>query len=125
MKIKIESDVFDIVERIKEIDDGYYIVFDTIKQKLELHNYKQSNSYCFTLKQDSIDSRLIDDIYKSSIVNLESIIEEMDFNNEKIEKDSYSQIRDDSDYKLREIYKFINNSSRQYDENIAFSTEWR
>ena len=26
MKIKIESDVFDIVDRIKEIDDGYFIM---------------------------------------------------------------------------------------------------
>ena len=36
MKIKIESDVFDIVDRIKEIDDGYFIIYDTQKNKFEI-----------------------------------------------------------------------------------------
>ena len=34
MKIKIESDVFDIAKRLKQINESYYILFDTSKQKI-------------------------------------------------------------------------------------------
>ena len=48
MKIRIENDVFDVVKRIKQIDDGYFVVFDLDKEKYELHNKYQNNSYCLT-----------------------------------------------------------------------------
>ena len=40
MKIKIESDIFEISKRVKDIDENYYIVFDTKKNKYELHRYE-------------------------------------------------------------------------------------
>ena len=45
MKIKIESDVFNIINRIKEIDDGYFIMYNTNSKKFEVHNEKNLNSY--------------------------------------------------------------------------------
>ena len=29
MKIEIEDDVFEIVKRLKEIDDGYFVLYNT------------------------------------------------------------------------------------------------
>jgi len=125
MKLKIESDVFDIVERIKDIDSGYYIVFDTVKNKLEIHNVKEVNTYCFTSKYNTIDSRIIDEVNYSLVSNIDKIINEIDKNNQLIENYANQKIKDDSDYLLREIYKYSSNSSKEYSEDVAFSTIWR
>ena len=47
MKIKLIYDVYNISKRIKEIDKDYYIVYDTSKNKFEVHNSSQiGGSYC-------------------------------------------------------------------------------
>lgn len=124
MKIKIESDVYDIVNRIKEIDDGYYIVYNTAKMVYELHNSKQPYSYCLTIPYDEIDNRLIDLICVTNIRNIDNIIEDIDNNNDKLEKEKMNKFKDVSDYKLREIYKFESNSSKEIGDDL-FENNWR
>ena len=113
MKIKIESDVYDIVDRIKEIDEGYFIIYNTKSRCFELHNYNQADTYCLRIPYDCIDERVIDLIYNSLSSNIDVIIENIDNNNELIEKKNMESIRDVSDYKVREVYKFANNSSKE------------
>ena len=60
MKIEIEDDVFEIVKRLKEIDDGYFVLYDTCKNRFEVHNYYQENTYCLMCPYDVLDDRLID-----------------------------------------------------------------
>lgn len=124
MKIKIESDVFDIIKRIKEIDDGYFVLYDAEKDKFELHNSKQINTYCLTCPFDNLDSRLLDCVLYSSIGNIDKIIEEIDNNNEHIENNQKKTRQNQTDYMIREIYSFYNNSSKKFDDS-AFSSKWR
>lgn len=125
MKIKIESDVFDIVDRIRDIDNGYFIVFDTVKQKFEVHNMNQICSYCFTSKFDSICKGMIDEILFTSVQNIDNIINDIDKNNKDNENNHIDKMKDKSEYMFKEIYSYFNNSSKDYDEDIAFSTVWR
>lgn len=125
MKIKIESDVFDIVDRIKEIDDGYYIVLNNQNCKFELHNKKQLNTYCFTIENNCIDNRVIDKILYTNIKNIDKIINEIDKNNIDNENKKIAEISHQSKYMLNEFYKFANNTSRDIDDDKAFSTVWR
>ena len=125
MKIKIESDVFDISKRIKDIHEGYFIVFDTNKSKFEIHNSEQGMSYCFTSKYDAVCAGMIFEIMYSMVNNIDNIIDEIDKNNKQIENIQSKKVKDDSEYMLREIYGFFNNSSKEYDEDVAFSTIWR
>lgn len=125
MKIKIDSDVHDIVDRIKDIDEGYYIVFDTTKNKYELHNYNQLDSYCLTIPYDNIYSRILSLVMLSSVSNMDNIMEEIDNNNTDIENKCIKHIKDVADYKLREIYKFVSNSSKCVDYDKTFMDNWR
>jgi len=125
MKIKIESDVFDIVDRIKEIDDGYYIILNTQNNKFELHNRNQINSYCFSIENNCLDNRLIDKILYTSIINIDNIVNDIDNYNNEIENNNFNKISHQSKYMLNEFYKFANNSSRDIDDDKAFSTIWR
>ena len=53
MLIKIENDLFDIAARLREIDSGYFVLFDTGKKVYQIHNAAQANgTYCLTLPYD-------------------------------------------------------------------------
>ncbi|MBE5738282.1 MAG: hypothetical protein E7354_00905 [Clostridiales bacterium] len=125
MKIEIESDVFDIVERVKEIDDGYRIVYDTVSDNLELHNINQKNSFCLNIKNNQISPDLINLILKSEIRYIDTIISEIDSNNEKIEKENSDNVRDLTSYMAGEVFAFANNSSKEFECNKAFGSKWR
>ena len=125
MKIKIESDVFDVSKRIKEIDENYFIMFNLNNNKYELHCASQPNTYCFSYPYEDLDERFIDMIYKTNIANIDNIIEQIDNNNAKIENNVNSSVKDKSNFMLREIYKFSNISSKNFDESKAFSSVWR
>lgn len=125
MKIEIKSDVFNIVKRVKEIDEGYYILFDLSKNVFELHYRFQPNSYCFSFNYESLDNRLIDNVYASIISNIDNIIEDIDNNNVKLECENLNNIKDYAGCVSRDIYEYCSNTSKDYNSNNAFLTVWR
>lgn len=125
MKIKIESDVFDIAKRVKQINENYYILFDTSKQKFELHSKEQQNSYCFSYPFQNLDNRFLDLVYTTNIEYIDNIVEDIDNNNREIEQREKQKTKSQTDYMLREIYSFANNSSKELDDKKSFSSIWR
>ena len=122
--IMIDSDVFDITKRIKDVDKDYYIVFNTKYKKFEVHNSSQNmNSYCLTCPYESLDKRLLDYTLKTRIVNIDKILKEIDENNLKIEKEVESKREDKSKIMLKEIYKYANMGSKEFDGN-AYKNKW-
>ena len=126
MKIKIENDLYDIVNRIKQIDDGYFVVFDDNKGVFEIHNSKQPKfrTYCLTVPYTKLDARVIDLLLKTDISNIDNIIDDIDRNNSQIDKNASDKRRTQTDYQLREIYEFANNSSKSLGNDL-FTTQWR
>lgn len=124
MKVKIDNDVFDIAKRIKDIDEGYFILFDVDKNVYELHNKFQLTSFCLTIPYANLDNRVIDLILYSDASNIDKIIEDIDRNNEYIERNNINTMKNQTDYMLREIYNFSNNSSKKVCSN-SFATIWR
>lgn len=125
MKIKIDSDVHDITIRVKEIDDGYFIVYNTDKDCYEIHNSKQKDTYCLTCPYEFLDDRVLGLVCMSNIQNIDTILEDIDNNNSSIEQNAIKTTKDIGDYKAREIYKFANNSSKNFDSEKAFNEVWR
>jgi len=124
MKIRIDEDVFDITKRIKDFDEGYYIVFDTNRNVYELHNEYQSISYCLSIPYENLDSRVIDLLVYSNICNIDKIMLDIDTSNNDIERNSMNNVKNQADFMLREIYSFSSNSSKNLNAN-SFVTEWR
>lgn len=125
MRIKIDSDAFNIVDRIKEIDNGYFIVLNTDKDCFELHNEKQVNTYCLTIPYNQIDVRIIFLIYKTMVGNVDNIMYEIDTNNLKIERNNNDYVKNYTEYTAKEVFQFANNSSKIYNHDKAFTTTWR
>lgn len=122
--IKIFQDVFDITNRIKEIDDGYYAVYNTTKSQYEIHNKKQKfNTFCITCDY-GLDSRVIDKLRKTRIENLHKILAEMEAQNEMLEKQSKKAITDEASWKVREMFDYANKKEQDCDFNDAYLTKW-
>lgn len=124
MKIKIEDDLFDIVKRIKEIDDGYFVLFDIEKGRYEIHNSKQKQTHCLNVNGCELNSCVIDLILKTNVAYIDHIIEDIDNNNKKHEQKEQDMRKSYSDYMVREIYDFCSNSSKEFKDEM-FQTEWR
>lgn len=122
MRIKIESDVFDICNRIKQIDEGYFVMYNLSSKKFEIHNKNVKNTYCLTIPYKNLDVRVIDLIHKTSIKNYDSIVKVLETENDKIEIKNFEKEKEKSEYKIREILKY----SKSDKENIkdAFKTNW-
>jgi hypothetical protein len=80
--IKIESDVYFISKRLKEIDPSYEIYYNTGSQSFEVHSNAQvKNSYCFKVPFSVLDSRTIDYAVKTRAGNRDKLIAEIEKNN--------------------------------------------
>lgn len=88
MLIKIQSDPLFITERLQEIDQDYYLVFNTIKRKYEVHSNNQIGcTYCLTYPNPALDERLLQIVKKTRRENLSELLKEIDKANEKIENE--------------------------------------
>ncbi|MDD4002884.1 MAG: hypothetical protein PHE12_01660 [Clostridia bacterium] len=89
MQIKIQNDLFDIAARLREIDSGYYVIFDTVKKVYQIHNCAQANgTYCLTLPYDSLDARAVEYVKSTRRQYAENIIRQIETHNQNLENQS-------------------------------------
>ena len=117
--------MFGIAKRIKHIDKGYFIVFDSKTQRYEVHNKNQSKStYCLTSPYRGLDKRLLDYVCKTSLQYNKNLIMEIERHNEEIEKNYESNQRNYIESNLKDIYKVTNNSTKNYEIDKSLKNVW-
>lgn len=83
----IESDLFDIAKRVKEIDDGYFIVRDYRTGKFQLHHRGQrGSSLALILPFDRLDCRTLTYVRRTRAERKRQLLEEMERDNERLLK---------------------------------------
>lgn len=86
MNIKIENDVFDIANRIKEIDRDYVIYFNTSKQQFEVHNLSQKHdTYCLRVPYSILDERTLKLTRQTNSANIKIILNQIENENKLAE----------------------------------------
>lgn len=91
MKIVINSDVYNISKRIKDIENDYYIVFNTSKNSYEVHCSNQlDTSYCLTVPFKNLDTRTLDYVYQTKSENIDKILNQIESEN-KIKENAEKQ----------------------------------
>ena len=87
MKIQINADLYDICGRLKEIDSGYFVMFDGKRKRFEVHHIGQKgNTLCVVLPYDRLDSRAVTHVRRTRAERLRQVIEEMERENAKADK---------------------------------------
>lgn len=78
--IKITNDLFDVAERIKNINPDYELYFDKNLQKFTVWaNGKRQ----VILPYDRLDKRSIDYLYQTHVKNIDALLDRLDKENEK------------------------------------------
>ncbi len=105
MKFKVFSDAYNISKRIKYIDKSYYIVFDTQKNKFELHSKNQVPSYCLTLPYNTLDDRTLKYIRVTRVENMEEVLAKLELQNQLTESANKSRVLVQLNELISETYK--------------------
>ncbi len=106
MKQIITHDVFNISSRIKQLDNNYYIVYDTKLNRYEIHNKKYKDSLCLVVPYKNLDCRTIELVRKSQ--DVEKCLNDIEVNNAKINQRNKQNLLDKTTYQLNEIYNYAN-----------------
>lgn len=104
---EIESDCLDIIKRIKQIDNAYYVVYDIEKQSYELHNKEQKrNSYCLTLPFETLDERSYLYVLKTRVQNSDALFKEMEEENIKNRERQIREVLNDFEEKIYDSKRY-------------------
>lgn len=106
MKILVKSDIYNICNRIKKFDSTYRLVFDTISKVYEIYSTKLHLgieliggvplSYVLKIPYQQLDARTIKYLYDTSMDNIESIIDDIENSNQKIERENEQRLKYES-----------------------------
>ena len=93
MQIKIQSDALFVVDRLRQIDKNYFVVYNTQKKQYELHHSKQvGNTYCLACPYPFLDERFINLAQNTKTENSKEIIKQIEQHNQKIEKNNIQNL---------------------------------
>lgn len=82
--IEITHDVCDIAQRIKEVDENYFIVFNRLTGRFELHDRSNRDSFACELPYGELDARSIHHARMTRIERIDRLLRELDKHNENI-----------------------------------------
>ena len=108
MYIQIEGDVYDIANRIKQIDRDYVVYFNTSKNQFEVHNISQSDgTFCFVVPNKCLDERVLKQTRETNIANIDVILNLIDNNNQIKENAEFRNILNKFNDQLEQTIKEI------------------
>ena len=80
--IRIENDLFGIVARLRSIDEGYFVVYNTRKHAFEVHNDRQrGGTFSLSVPYPSLDVRTVHLVQRTRAENAERLLREMEEEN--------------------------------------------
>lgn len=85
--IQVVSDPFDITNRIREIEDEHFILYNRYEKRFEVHSTAQPirQTYCFTVPFDTLDNRTLEYCRETNIaMRGDKIEQEIEERNSKI-----------------------------------------
>jgi len=115
---EITNDLFDIANRLRQIDTSYRTFFNHEKSRYEVHS---SHGLEFIVPYDILDERTLEHARRTRKENLCDIENEIEFHNREIEQSAYIKLQ----HELRRLDDMMN-FANQMGGNITFhkTKEW-
>jgi hypothetical protein len=108
--------VFDIPERLKEIDPRFFVMFNHRTRKFEIHDNMQIyNTLAVVLPFEELDARTIDYVrgrMNNDVIAMARMIEE---ENERLEAKKQADLLDKAGYKTKQALKYLDSSLKTTD----------
>ncbi len=83
----VTHDLYDIAERLKEIDEGYFVFYSYKDKRYEIHHKDQKgDTFALAVPYDELDERTLRLVRRTRAERAEKLIEEMEKQNREAEK---------------------------------------
>ena len=124
-KTPVVTNVFWIPERLRELDEGYFVLRNHETKQFEIHHAGQPhNTYCLTVPYSELDERTLILVRKTRISNLEKLLFQMEEHNQKLAKEQ-NRIPDQATEKLKEtITDLSRHTDKEKLDDRAFTTRF-
>ena len=104
----IYTNVYDIPQRLREIDPNYFVVRNHRTHQFEVHHKGQVGStLALNIQFDELDDRTIQLARSTQPQYAQNIFREMERNNAKIENDIMSDAIDVAEQKTKEMFRYV------------------
>jgi hypothetical protein len=119
MRVKVNTNVYYIPERIKEIDSNWDVYYNKKTGNFEIHNKNRvlgRKSIVMYLPFISLDARAITYIHKTIKQNRDIEIEyrEMQRHNQKLEENNQKKQADQIQYQTKEVFRHIDHNPSRF-----------
>lgn len=85
---EVKGDLYSIADRLKEIDNGYFIFYSYKNKRHEVHNTNQrGHTLSLIVPYSVLDERTVRLVRKTRAERVKSLIEEMERENARIERE--------------------------------------
>jgi hypothetical protein len=112
-RLPVLNNVYDIPVRLKEVNRDFFVMFNTRKQKFEVHCASQPfDTLACVLPFDELDARAIQYVREFSRERTEHLAEEIDRYNEELDRREQEAMIDKASYKCREAFNYLKNNSK-------------
>ncbi|MDD4315927.1 MAG: hypothetical protein PHC84_02075 [Clostridia bacterium] len=106
--IRINCDLFDIADRLREIDEGYTLMYNTRRQRFEIHRQAEGRvSYELTLPYDRLDARSVEFCRKTRKERAAALLREIDEANKALEKRQLYDTKKEAERRTEELLSSI------------------
>ena len=107
-RIPVVSHAMDIPERIRELDEGYFVMFNVKTQRFEIwHRGSGEGLLECVLPYDALDERAVRHIRQHRIERMEQLIREMEEHNARLEEEARKKWLDEAGERTREAFGYL------------------
>ena len=104
----VKTSALNIPERLKQIDKGYFLVFNHRSKEFEVHHREQrDNTFCLNIPYKELDVRTLELVKRTRMEYAKQIFKEMEENNLKIEREADKKRNEYSKEVLTDIHKYV------------------
>lgn len=125
-KQRVFTDVFNVSGRLRELNKNYYLMYDVVTNRYEVHNdeYKPA-TLAFSIPYDRLDARTVEYVAVQMGKRPYEVLEEIERNNERIEREYKERQLDVAQQKTKEVMDYVNrHESEEHIPQDAFTTKW-
>ena len=111
-RIPVVTHVMDIPERIRELNEGYFVMFNKQTQKFEVwHGDGREGVLECVLPYDALDERAVRHIRQHRMERMEQLIREIEEHTARLEADAQKKWLDEAGAKTKEAFDYLRRRS--------------
>lgn len=111
-RIPVVTHALDIPERLKELDEGYFVMLNTVTQRFEIwHRGDGEGALECVLPYDALDERAVRHAREHRTERLEQLVGEIEAHNLRIEEKAKRDWLEEAGMRTKEAFDYLRNKS--------------